>query len=289
MKNGITTRLMGAEVEYYCSSRDKSFSYVNEYYSGMREVNSILLPCSDVLETLMTLKGILEKVDASIHHKLGTKGWVNSYGMAYNGVHLHLSGSINKEVLEKNIFRLMNKYGLSPRTVTSWHIFSRPSTYGLKRKRKHQPIYKTPRGTLEIRVLDVEYFLDVKIIKDLAIAIEAAYNGELIDGSDKWVSKLLQIPLEDYKASLKFLDKNLSPSWIRNEEGIYTNTNGNYHFDYTVLSEWAREEPVAVRGESFGESTITLREGAFRGLSSLDTSSWIMNEEEEEEETFDEL
>ena len=242
MNKKLTTRLIGAEIEYYASSDDKSFNYVDEYYSAMREVNSILLPGTDVLTSLMTLKTIILELDKKIRHPLGTRAWPNSYGFAYNGVHLHLSGKINQEILTTNIFRLMHKHGLSPRTVTSWHIFNRPTNYSFKNKRKHQPVYRTPRGTLEIRVLDLEYFLDDAIIKDLAIAIEGGYKGELIDGNDSWVNSLLKINLDNYQECCKFLDTNLSPMWNKKEEGVYINKIGDYEFNFKSLPDWVTQE-----------------------------------------------
>ncbi len=249
MNTHITKRLMGAEIEYYASADDKSFEYVNEYYSAMREVNSILLPGSDILTSLKTLKLIMIEMSKKIRHPLGTKGWANSYGFAYNGVHLHLSGTINKEVLTDNIFKLMHKHGLSPRTVTSWHIFNRPSEYSLKNKRKHQPVYKTPRGTLEIRVLDLEYFLDDNIIKDLALAIEGGYTGKAIKGDASWVDKLLPIHIDNYKECCKFLDTNLSNLWEKRADGIYRNKVSRYTIDFTTLSDWGRDREEERRRE----------------------------------------
>ena len=241
MKEKITNRLIGAEIEYYASGEDKPFHYVDEYYSAMREVNSILLPGSDVLESLKTLKQIMLAMDKKIKHPLGTRGWRNSYGFAFNGVHLHLSGRINKEVLTSNIFKLIDKYGMSPRTVTSWHIFNRPTNYGLKNKNKHQPVYKTPRGTLEIRILDLEYFLNDNIINDLALAIEGGFNGKAIEGSKAWVSKLMDINIDNYKDCCEFLDNNLAPWWTKESEGNYTNTKGNYSLDFKDLPDWPRD------------------------------------------------
>ncbi len=240
----------------------------------MREVNSILLPCSDVLETLKTLKTILINIDKKLEHKLGTRAWYNSYGIAYNGVHLHLSGGINYEILQSNIYKLIDKYGLSPRTVTSWHVFSRNSRYGLKQKRKHQPIYKTPRNTLEIRVLDIEYFLDDYIILDLAKAIEGAYNGVEVEGSTAWVNKLLAINLEEYKKSLEFMESNMSKWWTKRTDGVYHNNNGGYTFDFRTLPEWAEQEerermvrtPETVNLEELVVPPIILRRsGEIRG------------------------
>ncbi len=260
-KRAITTRLMGAEVEYLGSSRDKAFDFVNEYYRDMREVNSILLPCSDVLASLKVLKDIMLNIDDSIHNKLGTYGWVNSYGIAYNGVHLHLSGKIDAGALERNIFRVIHRHGLSPRTVTSWHIFNRPTRYNLKNKRKHVPIYKTPRGTLEIRILDIEYFMDDEIIVDIAEAIEFAYAGKDTKGNHKWVDDLMRIGMEDYKKCCDYLDTNMAKWWRKNSEGRYTNTNGNYTFAFKDLEDW--EVPEEMPEE---DDTVADLEEAMRGL-----------------------
>lgn len=242
----ITTRLMGAEIEYLGDSGDAQFDYVNEYYRGMREVNSILLPGSNILDSLMILKDIIKAIDDKTVNKIGTNGWVNSYGMAYNGVHLHLSGSLSRGLLERNILRLINKHGFSPRTVTSWHIFNRPTKYNFKNKNKHVPIYKTPRNTLEIRILDIEYFITDDIIKDLAIAIEYAYNGKETEGDYSWASRLQDIPMEDYKACCKFLDKNMAKWWTKRGAGYYMNTNGGYLFKFKELEGWTtREAPAA--------------------------------------------
>jgi hypothetical protein len=235
---------MGAEVEYYASSRDGAFTYVNEYYDRMREVNSILLPCTDVHVALVTLKEIIANMQKKIQNKIGTRGWYNGYGYAYNGVHLHLSGNINAEILETNILRVIGKHGMSPRTVTSWHIFSRPTRYNLKSKRKHRPIHKTNKGTLEIRVLDIEYFTDDAIIKDLAEAISGAYNGNIINGDDTWVRKLLDIPLENYRECCNFLDTNMSKKWGKLEDGVYNLIGTPYTLNFTSLDEWQRDEPL---------------------------------------------
>ncbi len=271
MKEDITTRLIGAEIEYYASGDDDNFDYVNEYYSAMREVNSILLPGSDALASLKTLKLIMIEMSKKIRQPLGTRGWSNSYGFAYNGVHLHLSGKISQKILTSNIFKLMNKHGLSPRTVTSWHIFNRPSDYSLKNKRKHQPVYRTPRGTLEIRALDLEYFLDDDIIKDLAKAIEGAYTDKEMEGDASWVAKLMSIPIDNYQECCSFLDTNLSNLWEKRADGIYRNKISKYIIDFTLLSDWGRdreeeerrrEEEERRREERRSENTI---EGLGRG------------------------
>jgi len=273
MKTGITEKLMGAEIEYFASGDDKSFEYVNEYYSAMREVNSILLPGSDILNSLKTLKLIMLEMSKKIRHPLGTRGWPNSYGFAYNGVHLHLSGSINQEVLTDNIFKLMYKHGFSPRTVTSWHIFNRPSEYSLKSKRKHQPVYKTPRGTLEIRALDLEYFLDDNIIKDLALAIEGGYKGESVEGDASWVNKLLNIHIDDYKKCCSFLDTNLSTLWEKLDEGIYRNKVSRYVIDFTTLSDWSRDRGEENRRRREEEESREEREEGEEDNFDLDGSS----------------
>lgn len=241
----ITNRLMGAEVEYLAGN-DRNFDYINEYYSRMREVNSILLPGSDIKESLFILKDILMALNSKLEFPLGTRGWVNSYGIAYNGVHLHLSGNISKVHLKENILKVIGKHGMSPRTVSSWHIFNRPTNFNFKNKRKHCPIYLTPRGTVEIRVLDVEYFLDDDIIVDLSKAIDAAYNEEYIEGDNSWVNTLVSIPLEAYRRSCEFLDGNLYKGWRKVEDGIYEHTTTEYSVNFTRLDGWTQQTPEEV-------------------------------------------
>ena len=261
---------MGAEIEYLASDEDKRFHSVSEYYSRMREVNSILLPGSNILDSLMVLKEIIQSLDKKLKNTLATRAWPNGYGFAYNGVHLHLSGKLDKEILTKNIFRLMAKHGLSPRTVTSWHIFNRPSNYSFKNRNKHQPIYKTPRGTLEIRVLDLEYFLDDEIIKDLAVAIDMAYAGKLIDGDDTWVSRLLDINLDKYKDCCEFLDSNMAKNWEKIKEGHYINKVGRYDFNFTALPDWREEEPEDEYSDDDGVEIATPRRGRGRSRPLVD-------------------
>ena len=237
MKN-LTTRLMGAEIEYRASASDKSFESIAEYYSGMREVNTILLPCSDVLESLKVLKQILINMDDKIYHKLGTSGWFNSYGYAFNGMHLHLSGSINKDILRNNILKVIGKHGLSPRTTTSWHVMERPTNYNFKSRSKNCPVYRTSKGTTEIRILDLEYFIDDDIIEDLAHAIEESYRGKEIVGDLEWAVKLSGIGLENYVEIFKILDGNLSKFWEKLDEGVYKNTYANYTLDYTETHDY---------------------------------------------------
>jgi len=236
----LTQRLIGAEIEYKAHPDDDRFTSISEYYSGMREVNNILLPGTDVKESLKTLQKILQQIDKNLRFPLCTHFWKCSYGYAFNGVHLHLSGNISTEKLRYNILSVIGKYGLSPRVATSWHVMSRPTNYGFKNKRKHTPIYHTPRGTKEIRILDVELFMDDKSLEDIADAIIAAYANEFHSvGPTAWYDRLQTTHLEDYKKSCKILDDNLHPSWQKLANGMYENAAGV--IDFTQFREWAPE------------------------------------------------
>jgi len=237
----LTTRLIGAEIEYLASSEDEEFEYVNEYYSGMREVNSILLPGTNVLDSLMVLKDIINAMQEKIKNPIGTSGWLNSYGYAFNGIHLHLSGALDARALEHNILSVIWKYGLSPRTVSSWHVMHRRTNYNFKDKRKHSPVYRTPRGTHEIRILDIEYFMNDDILKDIAIAIEDAYKGNKIVGNSTWAASLINIPLEHYITNCEFLDTNLSTEWEKEQDGIYRHKRTRYRINFKELEDWRRE------------------------------------------------
>ncbi len=253
MGTRLNTRLMGAEVEYFASATDTVEVYVNEYYSRMREVNTILLPASDVSVALYILKDIIKSIGKNVSAPLGTKGWYNGYGYAYNGVHLHLSGNIDPRVLEVNILKVIGKHGLSPRTVTSWHVLNRISKFSFKQRRKHRPVVKSNKNTYEIRILDIEYFLDDDIIEDIATAINGAYNGKVIEGDDRWASKLVSIPIENYKECCKFLDDNCSKFWKKHEDGVYVNTNTGDKLDFREFDEWRSGEYSQDNEEYFGE------------------------------------
>lgn len=259
MTKKLTDRLIGAEIEYIGDNGDIPFDYVNEYYRGMREINTILLPGTNVLESLLVIKDIMIELDKKMVKKLGTFSWLNSYGIAYNGAHLHLSGSIDSSALERNILRLIAKHGFSPRTVTSWHIFNRPTKYNFKNKRKHTPIYQTPRDTTEIRILDIEYLQSEEILVDLATAIEFAYNGKDTEGDFTWANKLKNIHLEDYQACCAFLDNNLAAWWTKVEEGVYKNNNGGDVCNFKDLDDWAPQEPVLMVEDDLDEVITSIR------------------------------
>ncbi len=251
----ITDRLIGAEIEYMGDARDDKFDYVDEYYRDMREVNSILLPCSDIQASLGIISNIFKELDNKTRRVLGTYGWINSYGIAYNGAHLHLSGDINSTILRNNILKVINKWGFSPRTVTSWHIFNRPTNYSFKNKIKHSPVYNTPRGTTEIRVLDLEYFMNDEILVDLGLAIEAAYNNKNIAGSAKWAATLTNMHIDDVKACLDFMDTNRASWWDKLCDGAYKNNFTDEIIDFRGLDDWRKsnemhEPPIIARSLS---------------------------------------
>jgi len=247
-KNIPTTtmdRLVGLEVEYKQSGSDNIPNPENEYYNGMKEINRILLPMhkGKTLDTLKTIKNVLVGINKRTGRKLGTYHWSTGYGHAFNGLHLHISHKISKKLLTKNILRVIDKWGQTPRIATSWHVRAQPSHRGFKAKSKYTPVHVTPRGTTEIRILDIEYFYDDEILKDIATAIDYSTNEILKEvdfGSESWFYQ--DCYNEDTGKLLMSMESNMATWYTKIDEMTYANAYTNDVVCFQNLYERNRED-----------------------------------------------
>ena len=224
--NTTIDRIVGLEVEYRQHEDDNILEYENEYYSRMKEINRLLLPMhkGDTLSTLKTIKNLLVGIDSKLGNPLGTFNWATSYGHAFNGLHLHISHKIDRALLTRNILRVIGKWGITPRVATSWHVRAQPSFRSFKAKGKYTPVHVTPRGTTEIRILDIEYFYNDEILVDIAQAIDYSCHEvrkEVKFGDYKWFNQ--DCYNEDLGKLLMAMEKNMAPWYTKTGTMSYTN------------------------------------------------------------------
>ena len=228
------SRMMGVEIEYLASDSDSVPNHVREYYSGMREVNNLIIPWNleDTVGALKNVQAMLINFSKFAGNGAYTTAWNSGSGYAYNGVHIHLSGAVSKEALTESVWKLVHKYGCTPRIATSWHIKEVHSDANFKKKRRFRPVITTSFNTTEIRLFDMEYFLNDDFLEDLAEAIVLATKGEAVGGTRSPFGRTVYIA-EDFAKILNIMDKNIAPWWVCVDHMQYRNRYTGVRIDYS--------------------------------------------------------
>lgn len=171
---------IGAEIEFWARNGVTSdvyykYAVIDEYYSGMYELNNFISDFSSEKEIYSfltkvadTANEIKDKAYEHYNYDFRTKGIkIDDRCIAFNGLHLHISlGSsantydfanslMNSRIIEH--FKLDNYPSL--RSMYSHHIWGylRDYSYDYKSKEKFRPVIWVDRlGTVELRIFDNE-------------------------------------------------------------------------------------------------------------------------------------
>jgi hypothetical protein len=224
---------IGVEVEYLMSLSDNIKNKVPEYYNKMYEINDLMLPVIDgnILATLRSIRNVLVGINKRLTNKLATYTWNTSYGMAFNGLHLHLDAKVDVDILTNNLLWVINKHGITPRIATSWHVKQVVSDRPWKIKDTFRPVIHTEFGTTEIRLLDIEYMYNDSTIKDIATAIDSALRGTSIATDTSWF--YADVPNENIGHWLNIMETNLADWYYKVSGCRYINRFSGKTHDFT--------------------------------------------------------
>ena len=207
---------IGCELEFWhtkCIDDDTlaEFDIINEYYSGMFELNNFLQNWEsekDIYDFLTNVVTVANNIAKKLKQRtngntmLHTKGIsIDSRSMVFNGLHIHVSLTdyieqlaLFNRVTDNNVitnWKLENYPSL--RSIVSHHIWGsmRSYQYDYKQKRKFVPVLWTGLDTIEIRIFDNEDILIKSRRKKLAKFLFAIFTNRYVNKYSPRISKFV--------------------------------------------------------------------------------------------------